>query len=263
MTGKESATDLYRAFRRHEPIEVPLFFYHVPKAAGTTVNAVLFALAKFRDHICRFVPTPVGMRRTDPPRGLFGDPRVLVYSGHCWFGMHHRVPGPIHCATVLREPVERVASEYLWRSRHRDRVATAEAFEHYVRNVGLSNMATRLLSGESDIDWSSIERAVANLESCRFVGLTAELGAFVTAILTEYGGPNVKAPRAKEGRDPLKVELMERYGGMVADHNRYDIELYAAARRIQLERPGVTAALGEAAVTLRVSNPRGKLFDVG
>ena len=39
----------------------------------------------------------------------------------------------------------------------------------------MPNLATRLLAGESEIDWRSVDRARANLASCFLVGRTEDV----------------------------------------------------------------------------------------
>ncbi|WP_374440380.1 hypothetical protein [Stella sp.] len=256
--------DEFAAFRCDAPLDTALFFYHVPKTAGTTVEAVLHALATERGRTLRLVPRAVGMRERPPPAGFFEDERPLAYAGHCWFGAHRWVGRPVHACTVLREPVERVVSEYLWRNANRNRAASADDFRHYLDNLALSNLATRLLAGESEIDWRSVDRAIAHLGSCFLVGRTERLAPFLSAILSLYGGPSVRTRPAKQQRDPRKAQLIEMFGDEIARRNAYDRTLYDYAEAHLFGRAdALLRGFSEPAPRrVQVDNPNGKQFVV-
>ncbi len=259
-----SDLDVFPAFRCAAPAQLPLFFYHLPKTGGTTVEAALFALAAVRRQPFLVIPRAIGMRERPTPARLGSGPGALAYAGHCWFGFHHVLKRPVQLCTVLREPVGRVVSEYLWRCRYRDRPPSAADFQHYLDNLALSNMMTRLLTGESEIDWDSAARAIGHLESFFLVGTTERLASFVSAILTLYGGPTVMTGRAKEERSPLKAELVATFRDAVAARNVYDQALYAHAERHLFGR---AAALLEGftepnPLAVVVTNPGGKKFEL-
>lgn len=256
--------DAFPAYRPAASLDVPLFFYHVPKTAGTTVDAALHALAEHRGRRFRMIPREIGMRERLAPADLYADGQTLCYAGHCWFGTHRAIPGEVRVCTVLRDPVRRVVSEYLWRAANRGRPASLEDFRHHLDNLALPNLATRLLSGQSEIDWRSVDRAVANLGSCFLVGRTEDLAPFITAILTLYGGPTVRTARAKERHDPLRDVLLDQFAEEIARRNGYDRILYAYAEA-QLFGRCTTLLRGldqPSPARVRVDNPGGKRFVV-
>lgn len=210
------------------------------------------------------VPRAVGMRERDVPAGMFGDDRTLVYAGHCWFGLHRMVGRPVQLCTVLRDPVARVVSEYLWISSNRGRPPSVEDFRHYLDNLALPNLATRLLAGESEIDWRSVDRAITHLGQFALVGCTADLAPFLSALLTTYGGPTVRTGRAKEQSDPLKAILREEFGEEIARRNGYDRILYsfAEAQLFGRAKEILAGARTPAPRRVRVDNPHGKTFAV-
>lgn len=259
-----ASLDLFPAFACERPLDTPLFFYHVPKTAGTTVDAVLSALTATRQRAFRVIPRAVGMREREVPAGMFGDDRTLVYTGHCWFGLHRLVGRPVHLCTVLRDPVARVISEYLWISSSRGRKPSLEDCRHYVDNLALPNLATRLLAGESEIDWKSVDRAIDHLGQFALVGRTEDLSPFLSALLTTYGGPSVRTGRAKQRSDPLKAILREELGDDIALRNSYDRILYSFAETQLFGRAKAILADCRTPVRQRVlvDNPHGKTFVV-
>ncbi|MGE0716879.1 MAG: sulfotransferase family 2 domain-containing protein [Alphaproteobacteria bacterium] len=258
--------DRFVAYRNPHPDDVPLFFYHVPKTAGTTVTGVLHALASARGRGAQHIPRTVGMREKPLPAALKKFGSTLAFMGHCWFGFHEELPGLTRPCVVLRDPVERVVSDYLWQCRvhQREPSARAEDFLDFLDNVVLSNAMTRQIRGGAEIGWNADTFAIRRLESCFLVGTTAGVGLFLSALLTAYGGPTVLARRSKEERSPVKAELVARFADVVRQRNAYDCAVFAHAEqalapRAQALLAGFTEPNDE---TMSVENIRGKTYRV-
>jgi hypothetical protein len=94
-----------------------LIFLHIPKAAGTSLVAVLDR---------QFPPEsiyPVGNQAAEDLAALPEEQRrqIKLLHGHMYFGLHGVLPQPCSYITLLRDPVERVASLYQYiqgRPRH-------------------------------------------------------------------------------------------------------------------------------------------------
>ncbi|MCC7271192.1 MAG: sulfotransferase family 2 domain-containing protein [Alphaproteobacteria bacterium] len=221
------------AYVNERPEETPLFFYHLPKTGGTTVDGVLTALAAVRRRSFQLLPRKIGMREAAFPDHLRKSESALVFAGHCLFGMHTELGVRVNLCTVLRHPVERVVSEYLWTCRFYGRAAKVSEtdFSDYLDNIAVPNLMTRLLIGSHEIAWGATARAMEHLASFYLVGSTARLDAFLGALLSSYGGPNVRMTRAKEERNPAKAALAARFAETIAARNRHDVALYAHGER--------------------------------
>src|SRR5258708_6595833 len=80
--------------------------------------------------------------------------RMQVFKGHMPFGLHERLPQPATYITFLREPVERVISEYYFARHYRlhpqYKRMQAMSLEDYVRATPHHNLQTKLLAGRGD-----------------------------------------------------------------------------------------------------------------
>ncbi|GGJ08167.1 sulfotransferase family protein [Neoroseomonas lacus] len=87
-----------------------LVFLHVAKTGGTTLDHH-FAKAFAPDEIC---PRNIDLHQL-PPDDLA---RYRYFSGHFVYDQLRLIPGPIFTVTVLRNPAERVISNYYFLKRH-------------------------------------------------------------------------------------------------------------------------------------------------
>jgi len=183
--------------------DMRLVFIHVPKTGGTSLHA---ALAR------HFAPESV-VHATAP--ASWGDAlspasRIRYVSGHMRFSTAVLVPGPRRIVTVLRDPVERLLSLYVFWKRHRDRSLPElrEAMEKdllgFLRSpeplvrAAVDNAVARQLFGTAliapDGSWFTpasgegtrarlpeeevLAGALGNLAACDVVGVMEDLSAF-------------------------------------------------------------------------------------
>lgn len=242
----------------HDPAGELLVFVHIPKTAGTTLNAILahrYRTAAVHEIMMR------GMSLIVPGRTLM--PRPLVSSsklrrlrsalaqqpepqaihGHFDMSLARLLPASAQYVTLLRDPVERAISHYYhYRNLAGDPVhamALRSTLAQWVSACGLVEMdngQTRRLAGEmglpaGEVSAATLDKAKSNLAG-RFavVGLTERFEESQILLHRALGWPycryrrrNVAAgrPRRSEvGRDALAV---------VEHCNRFDLELYRFA----------------------------------
>lgn len=157
-----------------------LVFHHVPKTAGTTWRAILYAHSAdgavcpvydgddyYYKH-AEFAALPEEHKR-----------KFDVFIGHFAFGFHRRLPAGLEprFGAFLREPVERCKSllGHLSRiQRKGEAISVAQLLAEGSRQF--DNHQVRLLSGLNPafgkVDDASLRVAIANLEAFEFVGLT-------------------------------------------------------------------------------------------
>ena len=82
--------------------------------------------------------------------------RIIVLKGHLYFGLHEFLPRPSTYITILRDPVDRVISNYYYVLRtpshylHHEIRSQGMSLREYLRsemNPQLDNAQRRLLSG--------------------------------------------------------------------------------------------------------------------
>lgn len=245
-----------------------LIFLHVPKTAGTTIDRI------FRNY---YDPDKICPERLDGIRFWSGE-QIRQYQ---FFSMHdsyqnlQHVAPPWQMLTVLREPIDRLLSHYLyWRS-YRDEVINRNNI-HLLRLAKLyslgdflklpvpallpeiDNLTTRLLSGKyfnaQGMPWRDdqemLEAALANLERIDFCGIyeylpesvdlacrTFDLAPPREVMWTNITRENYAAdPQNFEALDTLEID--EETEQLLALRTRLDTVVYDTARARFLSQIG-------------------------
>jgi Galactose-3-O-sulfotransferase len=222
-----------------------LIFLHIPKSAGTTLNRLIeweYPLSKMysvdpvlskwsRAHLWRL------------PRGRLK--RFRVFKGHMPFGLHTILPQPATYVTVIRDAVERVISAYYFMSNYilhpnywkfRKEAWTLEDF---VRRSPRENVQTKMIAGadyDAPCTKETLLKAKENLQYFSVIGLTERFEESLALMklrfgwkLASYSSFNVTRTR------PKKRDLPQSTLDLIADRNRFDVELYECAANIFAE----------------------------
>lgn len=244
-----------------------LVFVHIPKTAGTTINAILeknFSESE-RYHVN---PCDIAASRAEiAGQSIESRQHIHLLYGHMGFGWHDYMPRPAVYATFLRDPVKRVVSHYNY-------VRFRADHEHYLRQTvedekmgireyvesgvcdEVNNGQVRLLTGIEDIvqqpygqskfrygfdDDKYFELAIQNLD--RYFGFVGVQEYFDESLILmrdkyrllraiNYSAMNVGtshySPVAPTETD---LEVIRRYNGL-------DIRLYEHVRKEFLSRWG-------------------------
>ncbi|WP_230247390.1 sulfotransferase family 2 domain-containing protein [Rubrivivax sp. JA1055] len=239
-----------------------LVFLHIPKTGGTTLDHIL------RQH---FLPEEVCPERhagleSWPPILL---PRFNYFSAHDSFESFERyVPKPFRMVTVLREPIDRSISNYLfWRSLteshieknnlHQPRIAKTYQFKDYLKfpvadlriwteNVMTRHLSHRTMKNEREVwadgdDSEMLDRALANLAKIDVYGISEFMDESVEVICRHFDvAMPVVVPRLNQTNTnhPEKPEFFEKVEDLSIDDeteellrklNRLDTVLYNEA----------------------------------
>ncbi len=229
-----------------------LIFVHAPRTAGSTLSRIMdweYAPLEICDVDGRFYYWSFEkISRWSKER--LG--KMRLFKGHMPFGLHRYVPQPAQYITLLRDPIERAASEYYGR-RHRrthqiaDRDAKLQSFEEYVRTVPYGNPQTKAIAGVQCIyeyHWytvmpsyrvycgpctaETLEIAKKNLSRyfC-LVGLTERFEETLALAKLMFGWKIPYYTAAREGsRRPTREEISSRQRDVVAKYHEFDMELY-------------------------------------
>jgi hypothetical protein len=164
---------------------------------------------------------------------------MAVFKGHMPFGLHRILPREANYITVLREPVERVISDYYFARRfkgHRNhRAALRMTFEEYYREKHEHNLQSRILAGPdsdelfpSKCDAAILAAAKESLAS-QFVvvGLTERFDETL-ALLKVVLGWKVKRYRSFRVADNriAKEQIAPGTLALIREWERFDIALY-------------------------------------
>jgi hypothetical protein len=185
--------------------------------------------------------------------------KFRVFKGHMPFGLHEILPQPATYITVLRRAVERLLSAYYFMNNYLLHPAYWKfrregwTLEDFVRRSPRENVQTKMIAG-ADYDAPCTEKILAkakeNLQRFSVVGLTERFEESLALIklrfgwkLESYSSFNVTRTRPKT-RDLPQSTL-----DLIAERNRFDIELYDCAAK--LFQDAVTKNAGEVSRIVR------------
>ena len=217
-----------------------LIFLHLPKCGGTTLNRII-----------EWEYPPLRIFSIDPSFFRWSHRRVSrwprerlakmrVFKGHMPFGLHERLPQPATYITFLREPVERVISEYYFARHYRlhpqYRRMQSLSLADYALTTPHHNLQTKLLAGRGnhpdflagDCDEETVALAKNNLaRHFSFAGLTERFDEGLAVLklifgwnIAQYASFNVTRVRPRRETVPAAVLAA------IAERNRHDVALY-------------------------------------
>lgn len=206
-----------------------LVFVHIEKAAGTTLVHILRKNFLFRCVYMRpLYSRDTGETRWNPTvsdddlrlaRRLF--PGLRCIAGHAIGGAAFRDYGPaVRPITILRDPIERFVSQFLYSREARGREWTMEEFLDIEE---LHNFQVKKIAGKDDV-----QLAKETLDRFWLVGTTDDFDKFLV-LLRAKAGPqfdiNYRAQNKRVGGRQAG-ELLATYGDRIKERNLGDLELY-------------------------------------
>jgi hypothetical protein len=196
-----------------------LVFLHLPKTGGTTLHHH-FSAHFAPEEIC---PERFSKLHEYPREQL---DRYRYFAGHFNFDQLRLIPGPLFIVTVLRDPMKRLMSSYLFWKRHTAEAAArpgmdgpalaralplSEFLKHPNHQVqdSVNNTMTRYLAGQVTVnadltyryyagcaalpvtELEVLHRALGNLLAIDVVGVTSNLEDVYAKVALAYGMPRV------------------------------------------------------------------------
>jgi hypothetical protein len=227
-----------------DTVDPLLAFVHVPRAAGTTVKLILLeaygdgvqdvgGYGKSEKKVARKLNELPGGWESWNRRGG----RVAVGQvPYALFREH--LPAGTRYMTFLREPVNRVLSQYHSKTHKRDKgrragTPTADWLDE-LRGPHFSDLATQFLCGQQssmgELSASALEDAKANLREFAFIGLQERFEESIVLLRRMLGLRVVPHLNDCVSIDrPTVDEISEDERALIEEWNRRDAELYAFA----------------------------------
>lgn len=207
-----------------------IVFLHIPKTGGVTLRHVL------RDQY--------GPERTVIVRGRLVSPdleplqhldgRVAAICGHFAFGIHQRIQRSAAYLTMLRDPIERTVSHFLYERRNPQPGTSppSDLFSFVEERALAANIHTRLIGGSIDgvdgpVDGYTLDTAKRRLGRFAVVGLTDRYDESLLLMRDRFGWSLPFHVRLNTRPDRPSLEDLP--GGAVAaivERNSLDVELY-------------------------------------
>ena len=214
-------------------------FVHVPRTAGATVRSV-FEEAYTTGAVRNVGGSPSGDEESSAKleRQLrqcesWQRRGTRVVCGHVPYEvLTQHLPPNARYVTFLREPVDRVLSQYHSRPAAATTASLEETLE--VPAPEFSNLATRFLAGEHpwgrDLPGSAIEEAKVHLREFALVGLREKFDESILLLWRMLGRDPVAQLDANVSIErPAIEEIPAEWRTLIEEHNQLDLELYAFA----------------------------------
>lgn len=203
-----------------------LAFVHIEKAAGTTLNHILR-----RNYFLSYMDVRPFHKKSN---GLFSAddyriasrivPGLKCISGHSVkpFGSLESINRDIHFIALLRNPVDRYLSQYMFWVNH---MGKSLSFEDYLALEKPRNFQTKKISEKV-----SVEQAIMTLENkFLLVGIVEEFDEFLVMLRKKLSAEKFDPSyHSKNVGMPISslIGKYREYKELIVDNNRYDIEVY-------------------------------------
>jgi len=232
-----------------------VIFLHLVKTAGTTLNQVLNR--EYSNILSFYIPKEEKVLFEDFKKKL-KNKRIDLIRGHFEFGWHIFLSKPFVYFTILRDPIDRVLSEYYYILGKTDHPFYNEiakknvSLADFVKNWNAPNLQTRKISGKMFANNSGIpllqnieindnnmlEIAKENLDKYfAVVGLSENFDETLILLKREFGWDwpfytRQNVTTSKIPRENIPGATIE----MIKGYNQLDIELYEYARQLLYEK---------------------------
>lgn len=214
-----------------------LVFLHIPKAAGSTLRPVLERKYDEREvfHHNYFKPESRKFQSLRRSRRK----KIRCLMGHFPYGIHEYLSRPVEYVTMLRNPVERVLSNYYYILRtpsHRlydilekEDISLCEYISGGV-NPLIENGMVRFISGEIDgtPNQNTLQKAKTHLRNdFGTVGIVEQFDVSLILMKRRYGWANTTyRKRNVTSNRPRKRDIQDDILELIRDRNQLDIQLY-------------------------------------
>lgn len=224
-----------------------LIFLHIMKTAGTTLERILkreYGESKAIRFDPKFLSCDVEEFSFLPKEERS---RIKAIMGHFCFSLHKQLPGDYKYITILRDPVDRIMSEYFYILTQADHWFFQEmtskhmSLSDFVRcgmYQSLDNAQTKYLSSMMDIPYGkysseAVEIAKDNLQKhFSMVGLTERFDESVILMKRMFHWRMPYYVRENVTKDrPTKETLSPEEYSTILEVARMDIELYETVKK--------------------------------
>jgi hypothetical protein len=219
-----------------------VYYLHLAKTAGTTLRWLLEG--QYQASKCVYVYSQADRTRfARLSTEVHTD--IQCFSSNAPFGTYHDLQARLRVITMLREPVSRMLSLYVYRktlSSFRDHPIQTLPMLDYIDLMAAGNednAQVRLLSGQGydgEVTVESLERAKANLrDACAAFGLQQRFDESLVLFRRVFGWHRMAYIRRNNARSEAPMEDAD-VKQRVEAYNRLDIELYEYAKGMFGER---------------------------
>jgi hypothetical protein len=214
-----------------------LVHLHMPKTGGTTLKKIIYKNYDRNKVFDVYVDRP----KLPATLANLTKKQVQCIQGHFPFGVHKHFNKKAAYITMLREPIDRIISEYYfiknipWHNLH-SKVKNMSLVQ-YQNSLAKSNLQTRYILGgpfERELTNKDLEKAKKILVThFSMVGIT-ELFDESTFLMKEtLGWQNISYEKANVTKKRLsKKQISPKVIQQIAANNKLDLQLYAFGKKL-------------------------------
>ncbi|MCG3141451.1 MAG: hypothetical protein HDKAJFGB_02736 [Anaerolineae bacterium] len=233
-----------------------LIFVHIPKVAGSTVNSIIQRMYPADEIYSFHTPHDGALERLQAmPKDQKRKFRVI--KGHIGFGLDEILPQPSTYFTMLRDPIERVISDYYYVRRtpihpfHQTIIANNLSLDAYIRSgmskVASDNGQTRFVGGgpkgASHIPFGKLTRdilecAKENLsKKCAAVGLVEQFDESMLLAQHTFGWTTPWYQKKNVTKNRIMADALDAATlNLIRENNQLDMELHAFAKQLFVQQ---------------------------
>lgn len=214
----------------------PIFFYHIHKTGGTTMAWCLIDAIEAARRTNRLDPEfKIGWEDTrnleDSPSPYTFRPHAVVNSAYR-FGHHRAYDQDFFLITTLREPAERVFSDYHYICWSDGNLPSDKGLMDFATASRNRNMACRHLSETPPLDAPAADLrddALDNLKSVDLLTITPRVNELLRDLWYYYGFDNLVSNRSNVTPKAERLDF-DRSKDDLMEINRMDYDLYEYAK---------------------------------
>ena len=223
-------------FNTSKKLKKPLFFFHVPKCAGTTF-AVLISHLFVKTHRL-FGPLfknndkggQTAYENYLENEKLINNNNLQFLYGHIPFEIYERLKKEYLFISILREPIERCISHYAWIINRGICSKKDDIDELFKKNILPKNVITNQFSGIGLTDQSSSESTILALDNLKnkidLLIKSEDLFKLLNFIISSYNLPNLFFQKQQVNYN--KIKISKKNIEKIKSYNEQDIIIYSA-----------------------------------
>ena len=227
----------YDTEKRHV-LNKPIFFMHVPKSGGTTIDHIFATLSsitnKFEFH--RYKYNNINEYKTlVSPNSRLEKPKFI--SGHLNYDFCKNLKDCFRCA-IVREPTERVISNYKFSIHLKKKTPKEYSFEKFIEDEISSyrdNLITRQFAGlygeKKPIGRNKLIEAIKNIELFDALNISKNWDKFLSDIITRFNLPSVIYSRFQQHNYNFNFNLQQQHLDLIHKYFTLDLELYSKIKK--------------------------------
>ena len=211
----------------------PIYFMHVPKCGGTTIDQIFLKLSNVLGSFkfSRFSYNQEKNNKKFFIAGIKNDYPIYI-SGHLDFNFTKNLKNVFKC-TIIRHPLDRTLSHYKFTLFKLNKIPTEYSLVNYIKDEidnYRDNLVTRHFAGMLEIKNKIIkndkQKALKNIKMFDQIDIFENWDYFVSALLSKHGLPSILYSRFQEHPYDFVFNPTQSDIDLIRQHYKYDFEIY-------------------------------------